>query len=117
VINIRASKFHPTRRRNRKDQGWSLGVSVGKTEAQFDWRVYYAWMVMEQDAILATLAHDDLLLQTNYRTHYIGFQVMLFDDIRLHLRGMGSARDGNLGATSGRDQTAWRLRADIDFRF
>ncbi len=58
-----------TRARIQQDQGWAAGASLGKAQNHGDWRVYYQWQVIQQDAVFTPFAQDDFLFATNHRSH------------------------------------------------
>ena len=107
-----------TQARGGHDQGWALGASLGKTKKKGDWRIYYQWQVVEQEAVFSPFAQDDFLLQTNHRSHVFGSNYQLADNVGLHLWGLISARDlTSAGATTDSDKDQWRLRVDLTIKF
>ena len=101
------------------DQGWAVGASYGSQTRQGDWRVYYQWQVLEQDAVFSPFGQDDFAHQTNFRGHVAGIKFMLTDKMGLHLWTLVSATDDISmlppGLANDRDQ--WRLRLDLDTKF
>lgn len=101
-----------------QDRGWAAGVSFGKAKKQGDWRIYYQRQVVEKDAVFSPVAQDDFLFQTNHKSHLVGAEFQVKDNLGLHLFGLISARDlvsTAPGSTS--DQSQWRLRFDVNLRF
>ncbi len=107
-----------TQARGGHDQGWALGASLGKTKKKGDWRIYYQWQVVEQEAVFSPFAQDDFLLQTNHRSHVFGSNYQLADNVGLQVWGLISSRDlTSAGATTDSDKDQWRLRVDLTIKF
>ncbi|MBI2898837.1 MAG: putative porin, partial [Planctomycetes bacterium] len=107
-----------TRARGGRDQGWAVGAALGKAEKQGDWRLYYHWQVVEQDAVFSPFVQSDFLLQTNHRSHLFGVNHQLTDKIGLQAWGLVSARDETSpGATTDSDLDQWRARLDLNIKF
>lgn len=101
-----------------EDQGWAIGASVGSSKKKGDWKLYYQWQVVEQDAVLSVFSQDDFLFQTNHRSHVLGANYQISDKIGLHLWGLVSERYKTFpGATTDSDADQWRLRLDINIKF
>ncbi len=98
------------------DQGYAAGVSVGRGEAKGDWKAWYQFQHVEQEAVFSAFAQDDFLLGTNARTHAGGVKYKIGDKIELHLWAMASARDEISPAvpTADSDSSQWRLRLDLN---
>lgn len=101
-----------------QDSGYAFGAALGSARKKGDWRTYYQWQKVGQDAVLSVVSQDDFLLQTNHRSHLLGANYQLRDNLGLHLWALVSQRE-NLGATpttdSGKHQ--WRLRLDTNVAF
>ncbi|MBI2821573.1 MAG: putative porin, partial [Acidobacteria bacterium] len=101
-----------------QDEGWAVGVALGKAQNRGDWRFYYQWQVIEQDAVFSPFSQDDFLFQTNHRSHLLGINNQLTEKVGLHLLGLGSARDKTSpGPTTDSDQIQWRVRLQVNVRF
>jgi len=99
------------------DSGWAAGLSLGGNAKQGDWRAYYQWQVIEQDAVFSAFAQDDFLFSTNHKSHLFGVNYQLTDKIGLHLWGLVSARDETgTTATSDSDSNQWRVRLDLNVK-
>jgi hypothetical protein len=99
-------------------QGWAVGVAAGRIAKQGDFRIYYQWQVVEQDAVFAAFAQDDFLFRTNHRSHLFGANYQLSDKVGLHVWGLVSRRDSTFsGATTDSDDYQWRVRLDLNVRF
>jgi len=103
------------RGRGGEDTGWALGASVGGTQRKGDWRTYYQFQVVEQDAVFSPFAQDDFVLRTNHRSHVFGAGYQITDRVGLHLWGLVSERlERNPGQS---DQHQWRGRLDLNIKF
>ena len=99
------------------DEGWALGLSLGSAAKKGDWRTYYQWQVIEQDAVFSAFAQDDFLFSTNHRSHLFGVNYQLTDKIGLHLWGLVSARDKTFNTpTTDSDSDQWRVRLDLNVK-
>lgn len=96
---------------NDRDQGWALGASLGSDQSKGDWRFYYQWQVIEQDAVFSAVAQDDFPLTSNFRGHVFGGNYQFTDNIGLHLWTLVAGSD----TSPGQDQ--WRLRLDLNIKF
>ncbi len=106
------------RAKNDQDRGYVVGVQAGRQAKRGDYRIYYQWQVIEQDAVLSVVAQDDALFQTNHRTHIFGVDYLIRDRLLVRLWALVSAReDTSPGLTTDSDKDQWRVRADLAFRF
>ena len=104
--------------RDGNDQGMAAGVALGKTQKKGDWKAYYQWQLVEQDAVFSPFSQDDFLFRTNHRSHVFGLRHQLRDNIGLHLWGLVSALDETSSdSTTYSDRDQWRLRLDLDIKF
>ncbi|MEZ6194597.1 MAG: putative porin [Planctomycetota bacterium] len=103
---------------NDRDLGWSAGLALGRDKAKGDWKFFYAYSSIEQDAVFSPVAQDDFLLQTNHQSHVVGVNYMLDDSVGLRLWALISARD-TLGttATTDSDDDQFRIRLDLNISF
>lgn len=109
VSNTRAGGQH---------QGYAVGAALGQAQRKGDWRFYYQWQVIEQDAVLSPFSQDDFLFQTNHRSHVLGLNYQVVDPVGIHLWGLVSARDETSpGPTTGSDHDQWRGRLDLNIKF
>lgn len=101
-----------------QDDGWSVGAALGSARKKGDWRAYYQWQKVGQDSVLSVVSQDDFLFQTNHRSHLIGANYQVRDNLGLHLWGLASARDRTFaGPTTDSGKTQWRLRFDTNLAF
>ncbi len=99
------------------NEGWAAGMAVGSTRAKGDWRFYYQFQVIEQDAVFSAFAQDDFLFATNHRSHLFGINYQFVDEIGIHVWGLVSQRDETFSsATADSDKGQWRVRADLNIR-
>lgn len=101
-----------------RDEGFAAGVSWGAQKQRGDWRYYYQWQVVEQDAVFSPVSQDDFLHATNFRGHALGLQWKALDKVAIHLWSLISARE-HRGTTTPTDSDAyqWRVRLDLNIRF
>lgn len=117
-LTLSAEYILNTRAQVEQDQGWAVGASLGKTRKRGDWRLYYQWQVVEQDAVFSPVSQDDFLFGTNHRSHVFGVNYQLVDKIGLHLWALASELDATSpGASPNSDENQWRLRLDMNIRF
>lgn len=84
IVNLEAKE---------NDTAWALGASIGRAKLAGEWKLYYQWQVVEQDAVFSAFAQDDFVFQTNYRTHAAGGKYQLSDRIGLHVYAFISELD------------------------
>ena len=99
------------------DQGWAVGVALGATRDKGDWRVYYQYQVVEQDAVLSAVSQDEFLFSTNFKGHVFGAQYQLTKQIQLHTWALVAERDVPIAVLGQTDQSQWKLRGDFLVRF
>lgn len=99
------------------DQGWAVGAALGATKDKGDWRVYYQYQLVEQDAVLSAVAQDEFLFKTNFRGHVFGAQYQLTKQIQLHTWALVAERDEPIAALGQTGQSQWKLRGDFLVRF
>jgi hypothetical protein len=117
-ITVSGEYIHNFGAHNDRDTGWAAGASVGRTSKKGDWKFYYQYQVVEQDAVFTPVCQDDFILQTNFRGHVGGIYYLISDDMNLHLWTLICARE-DLGSTPTTDSDAdqWRFRLDLNIRF
>ncbi|MAB81140.1 MAG: hypothetical protein CMJ89_17475 [Planctomycetes bacterium] len=99
------------------DSGYAVGAAWGSAARQDDWRVYYQWQVVEQDAVFSPISQDDFILTTNHRSHLFGVNYQFTDKIGLHLWALVSARDQAFNTpTTDSDNNQWRVRLDLNVK-
>lgn len=116
-LKLSGEYIRNTRAEIDRDEGWALGLAVGRSAERGDWRAYYQWQVVEQDSVFSPFAQDDFLFQTNHRSHVFGVNYQLRDNIGLHLWTLVSALD-HTTATPTTDSGAyqWRVRLDLNVK-
>ncbi len=100
-----------------EDQGWAVGAALGVTKDKGDWRVYYQYQLVEQDAVLSAVSQDEFLFSTNFKGHVFGAQYQLTKQIRLHTWALVAQRDEPIAALGQTDQAQWKIRGDFLVRF
>ena len=117
-MTLSAEYILNTEARTSDDQGWAAGIAFGTTRSKGDWRFYYQYQVVEQDAVFSAFAQDDFLFATNHRSQLLGVNYQIMDKIGLHVWGLVSQRDKTFPAsTTDSDKDQWRVRADLNIRF
>lgn len=117
-VQVAAEYMHNHRARGDRDSGWAAGVAVGGAARQGDWRSYYQYQLIEQDAVFSPFAQDDFLFATNHRSHVVGAGYQLTDKVGLHLWGLISQLEHRLmGPTTDSDRHQWRIRLDLNIKF
>lgn len=100
------------------DQGWAAGISAGSTKKKGDWRLYYQWQLVEQDAVFTPVSQDDFLFGSNHKSHLFGVNYQLAAPVGLHIWGLVSRLDRtSSSSTSDSDRYQWRVRLDLNIRF
>jgi hypothetical protein len=110
-----AEYIHNLRAEGDRDDGWAAGVSVGSTRQKGDWRCYYQWQVVQQEAVFSPFTQDDFLLATNHRSHVAGVNYQVADKVGVHLWSLVTQRDHALAGQS--DDPQWRVRIDLNVKF
>ena len=102
-----------------RNQGWAVGFSLGRRKRQGDWRCFYQFAVVEQDAVFSAFANDDYHLQTNRRGHVFGGTYQVLDNVGLRAWGIVQQRDHRDRSDPNKDseKAQWRARADINIKF
>jgi hypothetical protein len=100
------------------DQGWAVGAAIGAARKRGDWRAYYQLQKVEQDAVLSVVSQDDFLFSTNHRSHLLGANYMVRDNLGFNLWTLASRRDRTgTTPTTDSDKLQWRLRLDANLAF
>jgi|GEM_PF-558752 len=106
-----------TRAKGPLGTGWAVGTAYGQTRDQDDWRVYYQYQDIEQDAVLTPFAQDDFLRMSHFRGHLAGWQYQVRRDVQLHLWGLVTTRKTGIPTAATERNHQWRLRADLNIKF
>ncbi len=94
------------------DDGFALGVQVGKLGEVRDWRVFYQYQQLGQEAAFAPFVHDDFLNGTNFRGHVAGVTVQVWPRAVVNLWTLWSATDDPRV-----DTLQKRFRLDLNMSF
>ena len=100
-----------------QDHGWTVGIAAGKIKDPGDFRVYYQYQLIEQDALFTPIARTDFARVSNYRGNAAGASWCFFTNMQLDatiswVRGI--ERSGG-DFTQPRHETRFRL--DLLIRF
>jgi len=105
--------IHNRRAVGGQDDGWALGVAVGRSNAPGDWKFEYQLSDVERDAVFSPFAQDDFLFMTGHTSHLIAVNRQLAEGVGVRLWGLASApNDDPLD-----DDNRWRVRLDINVSF
>ncbi len=74
----------------RENTGLALGFSWGSLSEAGQWRLYYQFQCIEQDAVFSPFVQDDFLRQTNFKGHVFGIARAFDSKISLHFWGLVS---------------------------
>ena len=99
------------------DEGWAVGAALGDTKDRGDWRIYYQYQLVEQDAVFTPFVQDEFLFATNFKGHVFGAKYQLTQQIQLHARALAAERLEPRIAIGETDQTQWKIRGDFLVRF
>lgn len=109
VNNLRAN--------NDRDQGWSLGASLGAAKKRGDWQLFYQWVVLEQDSVLTVVNSDDFTLHSGFRGHHYGLAYQLTDRIQFTPNVYTFYREHPNEALGQDDDYQWKTRLDLNIKF
>ena len=90
--------------------GYVAGLSYGELTDKGQWRFYYQYQQIQQDAVFSPFVQDDFLRQTNFKSHVFGIAYAFHRRISLHTWGL--VDHAELG--SGEKNT--RLRLDLNVK-
>lgn len=117
-VTLAAEYFWNTRAKNSRDQGYAVGIGVGRTKSRGDWKLDYQWQVIQQDAVFSAFANDDFLLTTNQKGHLVSLNYQIWDAVGVRTWALISHRLHTTDApTSNSDSAQWRVRLDINVSF
>lgn len=95
-----------------EDTGFAVGAVLGQTTSPGDFKIYYQFQLVEQDAVFSPFAQDDFLAQTNFKGHVFGLTYRLLKKTDVNLWGLLSKLD-----TPGGGNLQTRFRADLTVSF
>lgn len=99
-----------------KGRGWALGFSCGAARAPGDWRAYYQYQEVGDDAVFSPVASGDLLIEHNFRGHVANLDLVLMEGVTLRTRLLTSEPlDPDL--MGGFYETSTRLRVELNVKF
>lgn len=97
------------------DEGFAAGISLGESDSPGEWKFYYQFQRVEQDAVFSPFAQDDFLRSTNFRGHVLGVDYRVTE--RLGVRAWGLVSRAERSMAGAPDDDDVRLRLDLDARF
>ena len=71
--------------------GFALGFSWGNLSEAGQWRIYYQYQQLQQDAVFSPFVQDDFLRQTNFSGHVFGLARAFDSKVSLHFWGLVSS--------------------------
>ncbi len=100
-----------------RDSGWGLGAALGRARAPGDWRLFYQYYELDEDAFFSVVAGDDTLRTTNARSHIFGLDYKVSEHFKPRLWGLVSRRLEQLSGDTDPTANDTRLRLDLNFSF
>ncbi|MEE9251890.1 MAG: putative porin [Thermodesulfobacteriota bacterium] len=98
-----------------EDDGFSVGVQVGKASEPGQWKLYYQFQIVEQDSIFTPFSQDDFLLATNFLGHVGGITYRISKRVSLNLWTLIAKRDRTFATLT--DENQIRTRLDVNVKF
>ncbi|MBI4209799.1 MAG: putative porin [Deltaproteobacteria bacterium] len=95
-----------------RNDGYAFGIAYGQLKKQWDWRAYYQYQRVQQDAVFSPFSQDDFLRQTNFKGHLLGIALAVYKNVDLHAWGLIDELDS---APGGNQQV--RSRVDLNVKF
>ena len=92
-------------------------VESAATKDKGDWRIYYQYQLVEQDAVFTPVVQDEFILATNFKGHVFGAKYQLTKQIQLHTWALVAQRDQPIAALGQTDQSQWKIRGDFLVNF
>ncbi len=75
---------------NGDNTGFAAGFSWGSLSGAGEWRIYYQYQQIHQDAVFSPFVQDDFLRQTNFNGHVFGIARAFDAKVSLHFWGLVS---------------------------
>lgn len=117
-LTLSGEHLRNTRAHSSRDSGWAGGLMLGQEAKRGDWRFYYQWQLIEQDAVFSPFTNDDFLFHTNHRSHVFGINYQFTNSIGIHGWALVSEREvPSPGTTTDSRRDQWVVRLDLNFRF
>ena len=92
-----------------KNKGWSIGASYGDLKKAKQYKLYYQYQYIEQDALFTMHAQDDFLSTSSFKGHVFGFAYNFFEKISLHVWGL---MDNKLSSPKQKEHR-WRIDLNV----
>ena len=99
-----------------ENSGWAAGVSYGQIRNSGDWRIYYQYQEIGDDAVFSPVAGADFLIDRNFRGHVMNADYRLTDESTLRLRLLAATPD-DPSLLGGFEDDSFRLRLDYSVKF
>ncbi|MGK0480606.1 MAG: hypothetical protein ACJAQ3_000571 [Planctomycetota bacterium] len=99
-----------------ENSGWAAGVSYGQIRRRGDWRVYYQYQEIGNDAVFSPVAGADFLLDRNFHGHVFNADYRWTDASTLRLRVLAATPD-DPSLIGGFDEDSFRVRLDYSVKF
>lgn len=100
----------------RRANGWALGFSCGVAKNAGDWRAFYQYQEIGNDAVFPPIAGADFLIDHNFRGHVANIDYAVSKEVTLRVRGLAST-PLEPEFDPGNGETAYRLRFDLNVKF
>jgi hypothetical protein len=94
-----------------EDNGFSGGIRIGKTKEKGDFKVYYQYQEVKQEAVFSAFAQDDFSIHTAFKGHLIGVTWQFIEKANVNLWSMIWKRD------IVDDDNHIRIRGDLNLKF
>lgn len=111
-LALQGQYFHNFGSNAIRDDGYAFGVAYGQLKEQWDWRAYYQYQLVQQDAVFSPFTQDDFLRQTNFKGHAGGVAVAVYKNVDLHAWTLIDQLDS---AGGGKQQARTRLDLNVKF--
>ncbi len=99
-----------------ENSGWAAGVSYGQIRNRGDWRVYYQYQEIGNDAVFSPVAGGDFLIDRNFHGHVFNADYRWTNESTLRLRVLAATPD-DPSLIGGFDEDSLRVRLDYSVKF
>ncbi len=93
-----------------KNTGYAAGFSYGDLNRPGNWRLYYQFQHLQQDAVFSPFVQDDFRRQTNFTGQVFGLAYAFHKKVSLHVWGLFDS------AVSGGGENHSRFRLDLNVK-
>ncbi len=95
--------------------GWAAGLASGELRRPGDWRFFYQYQVIGNDAVFSPVGSGDLLLDHNLKGHVANVDYRLSQDATLRMRVLQAEPD-DPDLAGGFDEKTLRVRFDFNVK-